>query len=176
MDRSMRSPVTRLRPRDIPASAEQLDIFATQTQGVKAQRSVSIAERFEQFHRLNPHVYHAFVSLARERIEEGARRNGKIGAKDVWETLRRRFSSQVRHAPNAAALFDNSYVSHYARLAAANEPDLREAFEFRKRRTATASCALARFAARITAPAIGHAPRVSMIPSTTATQLGFLLY
>lgn len=175
VNRSRRSPVVRLRPRDIPASAEQLDIFATTTQRVNLG-SLSIAERFEQFHRLNPHVYRAFVNIARERLEQGARRNGKIGAKAVWEDLRDRFAAQTRHAPSAAALFDNSYVSHYARLAAANEPDLREAFEFRKRRMATASCALTRFAARSSVMAIQRAPRVPMIPSMTATQLGFLLY
>jgi hypothetical protein len=108
----------------------QLDLFSTRIVPIGQKRG-SIVERFREFHKLNTHVYLAFVLVAREWIEETG--STKVGAKAVWEQLRWRFGKRTKR--NSDYALDNSYTAYYARLAAQQEPDLADAFEFRKLRS-----------------------------------------
>ncbi len=110
--------------------ARQLDFFSPIEPLETGARDESLDERFARFHARNPHVYHAFVSVARTYLRVTGRTH--VGAKMVWEKLRWEYA--LRTTDSEPAL-DNSYVSRYARMAALNEDDLRAAFAFRKLRS-----------------------------------------
>lgn len=125
-----RSATVALRASDVPATSTQLDLFIAPIVRIDA-RNLSLDERFERFHAANPHVYRAFVAIAREYLAATGRDH--VGAKMLWEELRYRFA--VRSRGESDYSLNNSYVSRMARLAAAREPDLRTAFEFRQLRS-----------------------------------------
>lgn len=83
---------------------------------------------FDTFHREHPHYYAALVRLAREAKDAGRTR---IGAKALWERLR--WELWLAHGTTPKC--NNNLVSRYARLIAANEPDLAPLFEFRELRS-----------------------------------------
>lgn len=89
----------------------------------------TIAARFDSFHALNPHVYVAIVSLARELRRQGW---AKAGMKQIFEQLRWRFAVATR---GDAWRMNNNYTAHYARLVMSREPDLAGFFETRERKT-----------------------------------------
>ncbi len=72
--------------------------------------------------------------LAREYRE--ATGHHRIGMKMLWEKLRYEFGVRTK-GENDYAL-DNSYTAYYARLISEQEPDLADAFEFRKLRSKAA--------------------------------------
>ena len=88
----------------------------------------SIGEAFDLFHKANPWVYTALVKLARELRAQGRER---VGIGMLFEVLRWHW---VRGTIDVASDFvlNNSYRSRYSRLIAQQEPDLAEAFEFRR--------------------------------------------
>jgi hypothetical protein len=92
----------------------------------------TIEERFQAFHQANPWVYRALVTLARRRTAVGIRR---IGIGMLFEVLRWEWQGATTD-PNAAFKLNNSYRSRYARLIAANEPDLADVFEQRELKAA----------------------------------------
>lgn len=93
---------------------------------VPVKRRGSIQEQFEEFHRLNPHVYRLLRRMAREYRDAG---NRHCGMKALWETLR--FNSGVQTRGNGYKL-DNNFTSRYARLLMEQEPDLAGFFETRE--------------------------------------------
>lgn len=109
----------------------QLALFARVKPLDKGARDETLDERFARFHALNPHVYRAFVSVARAYLRATGRSH--VGAKMIFEKLRWEYALRTTDADPA---LDNSYVSRYARMAAANELDLRHAFAFRRLRSA----------------------------------------
>lgn len=124
------SPAIGLTARETPATTEQLSLWNRPIVAID-RRLLSIDERFEAFHRANAHVYRLFVAVAREYLTET--RSAHVGAKAVWEAIRWRYAIRTRGTSDIA--LDNSYTSRYARLAAATESDLREAFQFRRLRS-----------------------------------------
>lgn len=123
-----------LNRREVPASNEQLSLFAARVVAIPAKK-LTLDEWFEAFNVANPQVYRAFVFVAREYLSATGRKH--VGAKAVWEELRWRYAVHSRGSDNDYAL-NNSFVSRYARLAASKEADLRDAFEFRKLRSRAA--------------------------------------
>lgn len=109
----------------------QLQLFSTKIVPVGKKRG-SIPERFQEFHKLNGHVYVALVMLAREFREATGRQH--IGIKMLWEKLRYEFG--VRTHGESDYSLNNDYTALYARLIAQQEPDLADAFEFRRLRSA----------------------------------------
>lgn len=86
----------------------------------------TIAERFEAFHRANPHVYQTLVRLAREWVNTTGRRKLGIGMlfeRSRWDLAIQTNSEDFR--------LNNSHRSFYSRLIQAQEPDLRDLFELR---------------------------------------------
>lgn len=122
-----------LRANEVPTTSEQLDMFATPIISVN-RPEITLDERFALFMRLNEHVYRAFVAIAREYLASTGR--NRVGAKAVFEAMRWRFAVRSRGQSDFA--LNNSYVSRMARLAAASEADLRDAFEFRALRSRAA--------------------------------------
>lgn len=83
--------------------------------------------RFVRFHHDNPRVYDALVSLAREWKRAG---HEKCSIAMLFEFLRWQYGIQTRTAE--PFMLNNVFRSRYARLIAANEPDLSDLFHFRQ--------------------------------------------
>jgi len=92
-----------------------------------ADPPVTISERFEEFHRENPHVYDALVRLARRFIEATGKR--KLGAQRLIEIAR----WDLEIATQGAEEFEinNTFRAFYARLIMWQEPDLDGVFDLR---------------------------------------------
>jgi hypothetical protein len=87
----------------------------------------TMAERFVEFHRLNPQVYVAIVDIARDLVALGF---AKCGMKMIFERLR--WLSAIETKGDEFKL-NNNYTSFYARLVMEAEPDLAGFFETRER-------------------------------------------
>lgn len=99
-----------------------------QTTQPKVSKSATIQERFESFHKLNPHVYNALRALALQMQGEGVR---EYGIKGLFEILRWQFSLQTRGEPFRLS---NDFTSRYARLLVEKNPELDGFFELRELR------------------------------------------
>lgn len=91
----------------------------------------SIDERFQQFHRDNPHVYRELVKLAHKAKRAGHHRIGieLLFAVCRWERM------MVTTDPTGFKLNDH-YTSRYARLIMEQEPELAGIFMTRELRAA----------------------------------------
>lgn len=91
---------------------------------------ISLQERFMRFHRAHPEVYAALVRLARQA--RSRRPDRRLGIKQLFEVVR----WEMHVAPDERETFklNNNMTSRYARLIAAQEPDLADAFELRELR------------------------------------------
>jgi hypothetical protein len=89
-----------------------------------------IQERFEAFHRDNPHIYQHLVWLAREHTQAGVQ---KLSIDYLYHVIRWRMFVETR----SAELFklNDHFTSRYSRLIEEREPDLRGLFEKRVLRT-----------------------------------------
>lgn len=85
----------------------------------------STAEKFQEFHENNHHVYEVLVRLAREWVSRTGRR--RIGIAALFERARWELSLQTTETPR----LNNTYRAFYARLIMACEPDLNDVFETR---------------------------------------------
>lgn len=104
----------------------QTTLFELQpTTQPKCAREATIQERFESFHRANPHVYAALRSLALQMLNNGVR---QYGIKGLFEILRWQFALQTKGEPFKLC---NDYTSRYARLLVKNNPELEGFFELR---------------------------------------------
>jgi vacuolar-type H+-ATPase subunit E/Vma4 len=89
-----------------------------------------IDERFLEFHHANPHVYRRLVAMAREWKDAG---HDACSIKMLVEVLR--WQGGVQTDRRDGLLINNSFTSRYARLIAANEPDLAPLFTTRTLRS-----------------------------------------
>ena len=105
----------------------QLELFPIQQIRYSKAR---MAEAFEEFDSLNPHVYRNLRTLAIEHV----RKRGKTGAKLLVEILRWEYAIQTRHAEDEYRI-NNNWTAFYARKLM-QEPELSEAFETRRQRSA----------------------------------------
>jgi hypothetical protein len=85
-----------------------------------------IDQRFVAFHHGNPDVYRKLVGLAREWKAAG---HDRCSMNMLFEVLR--WDDGVRTKSADGLKLNNDFRSRYARVIAANEPDLREFFETR---------------------------------------------
>jgi hypothetical protein len=92
---------------------------------------VTIQDKFEEFHRLNPWVYWELVVLTRDLVQRGKR---KIGIGMLFEVLRWQYIRSTID-PSSDFKLNNNYRSRYARLIEAQEPDLAGKFETRQLQT-----------------------------------------
>lgn len=87
----------------------------------------SIEQQFMDFHRANPWVYTALVSLAREH--RARRPDTRVGIGMLFEVLRWSYN---RRTTGDEFKLNNNYRSRYSRLIAEREQDLADAFEMRR--------------------------------------------
>jgi hypothetical protein len=86
----------------------------------------TIADRFEDFHKANPHVYSTLVWLAKQwRRRTGGR---KLGIKTLYERTRWELSLDTN---DPDFKLNNNFTAFYARLIMLNEPDLAGMFDLR---------------------------------------------
>lgn len=111
----------------------QPDLFAPRVGSDPPPRDTrTIQQRFEDFHRNNPQVYALLVKLARKYAAQNRQHKCAIGT--LWEVLR--WSSYFEPDWHEEFKANNNYRSRYARLIAAQEPDLAEVFELRELKAA----------------------------------------
>ncbi len=90
----------------------------------------TLEERFEEFHRKNPHVYQALRRLA---LDMRARGRKRYGMKGLFEILRWSYAMRTED-PDSEFKLNNVYTAFYARLLMQQEPALRGFFELREQR------------------------------------------
>lgn len=95
---------------------------------------MTLAERFDAFHKANPWVADALEALAVDWLAHGGRR---IGVKALAETLRWHHQRSTRDETSTFKI-NNSYVSYYSRLLIARRPVLAEYIETRVQKAAPA--------------------------------------
>lgn len=84
-------------------------------------------DRFEEFHKANPHVYQTLVWLAREWVHRTDRT--KVGIAALWERMRWELAIQTT---TKTPRLNNNYKAYYARLIMQTEPDLEGLFDVRR--------------------------------------------
>ena len=89
-----------------------------------------IAERFQIFHRDNPHIYQRIVDIAFEMRQRGVK---KMGIALIFERLRWLNFIEVNNTDGGFKL-SNDYRAEFARLIMQQEPGLEEFFEIRELR------------------------------------------
>lgn len=92
---------------------------------------ISPADKFDEFHRLNPQVYGALESMTREMVNRGRH---KIGIKMLFEVLRWNYYMETND-PNSDFKINNNYAPYYSRLIIANNPTWEKVFELREIRS-----------------------------------------
>lgn len=95
---------------------------------VERRRDPTMRERFERFHRKNPHVYDALRRMSLAMARAGRR----CGIATLYETLRWRY---LWTAGDDFKL-NNNWRAFYARLLMEREPELDGFFDVREQRTA----------------------------------------
>lgn len=87
----------------------------------------TIQQKFDEFHRNNPHVYDALVRLARQAQRRG---HSKIGIELLFAIVR--WEHMMTTTDQSGFKLNDHYTSRYARLIMEREPDLRGIFRTRK--------------------------------------------
>ena len=89
----------------------------------------TIEERFESFHRENPHIYDELLFMALRLKHRGRKR---YGIATLFEVLR--YKKDIESTGSAGFKLNNDFRALYARRLMNNEPELRGFFEIRRRR------------------------------------------
>lgn len=91
---------------------------------------MTLAERFAEFDRQNPHVADALEVLAGQWLNAG---HSVVGIAALYERLR--WESGIRTSGSAYTL-NNSYRAFYARLLIERRPEWADAFRLREQKAA----------------------------------------
>jgi hypothetical protein len=92
--------------------------------------TLTIQERFEQFHANNPWVYDALEALTADWLTRGHRR---VGIKQMFEVVRWQYG---RATEGDAFKCNNDFTSRYARALLDAHPEWADAIETRELRAA----------------------------------------
>lgn len=87
----------------------------------------SIAERFEEYHRDNPHVFRLFKKYSETAMERGYTR---FSAKAVFERLRWHYQMETE---GDDFKLNNNYTAYYARMLMREDARFADFFELRER-------------------------------------------
>lgn len=90
-------------------------------------QAITPADKFEEYHRLNPQVCSALEQMARDLINKGRR---KVGIKMLMEVLRWNYQMKTDD-PNSDFKINNNYAPYYARLLIERNPQWADVFELR---------------------------------------------
>lgn len=110
-------------------TTDQLALDLSPLREIDLPAEATIAERFAEFHRINPHVADALETLAAQWLA----RHQRVGTKALMERLR--WESGIATEGDAYRL-NNSFTSHYARLLIDRHPEWADAIETRVLRAA----------------------------------------
>ncbi len=86
-----------------------------------------LAERFERFHKANPHIYHLLCAYAREWKAQGYTR---CSINMLFEHLR--YECAIARPQGEKFRLNNNLRAHYARRIMRDEADLKDFFEIRE--------------------------------------------
>lgn len=89
---------------------------------------LTIQQRFEQWHALNPWVYTALEHLVEDWLAMG---HTRVGIKQLFEVLRWNYG---RKTVGDTFKVNNDFTSRYARMLVADHPEWAEAIEIRSLR------------------------------------------
>lgn len=104
----------------------ELDVFAEQSVVEPTYTpDADLAQRFELFHAMNPHVARALEALARQWLAH----HSKVSVKAMFERLRWEYG--VRTKGDVMRL-NNSFTAFYARLLIERRPDWADAIDTRQ--------------------------------------------
>lgn len=103
------------------------DIESTPVSDAATDEERTLDQRFWEHHRARPEVYEEFRAIALDLRRRGYTR---AGAKMVAEVLR--WQRMMRSVDDDGLKLNNSFVSRYARLVMAREPELAGFFELRR--------------------------------------------
>lgn len=109
----------------IAVEADQLGLFDAPFVEPALPAGASLAERFEAFHAVNPHVY---AAIERQVLAQAAQGRRRISIKGIYEDMRR---GRIATSGDTFRL-NNSYPSFYARMVIAAHPHLRAFIEIRR--------------------------------------------
>jgi hypothetical protein len=104
-------------------AAVELSLFAW----IAPKRSLSIQQRFEQYHAANPQILGILVTIARDQIALGKTR---IAIGELFERLRNWETTNVDRGDEPYRL-NNDFRSRYVRMMIDMHPHLRPYFEIR---------------------------------------------
>ena len=90
----------------------------------------SLSERFRRFHLDNPEVYQQFKHYVRILWNRGYRHYSSDGILHII-----RYRSAIRKDPREMYKINNSYSAFYARLLIRDEPQYKDFFELRTRKS-----------------------------------------
>jgi hypothetical protein len=98
---------------------------------------MTVLEKFEAYHKANPHVYSLYKQFAYEAFSRGATRiSSKLIIERIrWETAISTTGAGWHVAAGKKFLVDNRFTAHYGRLFAKDFPRLASRLEFRAIRT-----------------------------------------
>jgi hypothetical protein len=88
----------------------------------------TIQQRFEAFHQANPWIYRVLVQMIQELRDHGVTR---FGVRSLWEVLRWKITMGQVHVPDGDFKLNDNFISRYARLLIANNPEYVTMFELR---------------------------------------------
>lgn len=97
--------------------------------GAPREIEKSPQEKFQAFHKENPHVYEELLRLARQARASGRRR---CGIRMLWEVMRWNFFLRTQRGEGDFKLNDH-LPPYYARLLMQLNSDLKDFFEIRGR-------------------------------------------
>ena len=112
-----------------PDAADQLPLLNLKDIVTVPGNGRSIQERFEEFHKNNPHVFEILKTITLYAYNQGV----KVGMKAVYEQARWQY--RFRTKGDGSYRLDNNYHSRYARLLMEQVPELVDYFEQRKLRS-----------------------------------------
>ena len=111
-------------------TAEQLALPIAALVHAEPDPDLTIAERFDQFHALNPWVLQALEALVSGWLARGHKR---VGIKAAFEVIRWNYGMTTTDEPFRC---NNDFTSRYARLLIERHPEWEAAIETRRLRAA----------------------------------------
>jgi hypothetical protein len=88
----------------------------------------TIQQRFMRFHFDNPWIYETLVCMIQELRGRGVTR---FGVRSLWEVLRWKITMGQVRVPDGDFKLNDNFISRYARLLIANNPEYSSMFELR---------------------------------------------
>lgn len=97
---------------------------------IYGERTIQAIRKFEEYHRLNPHIYDKVKEYS---LQVHATGRQHFGIRQIWERLRW-YVMIESNDPNSVFRLCNNYTPFYARKLMADVPELKGFFTLRERK------------------------------------------